>query len=346
MATSNFSLQHQNHRQLKYKKKARRIKKLIKYIVFENAALCDQVAQIQNTILCVKEERRFLMKKLVEHDPELLADVNATTTTVFQTTGDGTLSGPMQPMPRKTPKKRANLEGGIKGKPGPKPAKQKKQQQQFIQTISVDQMGHPIYPIHMGNSLSLFDLGEIVSDRPGYHTEQWIYPVGYVSTRIYGHMKEPKRKCVYACKIIDDGDYPRFEVIPDSDMEYAIAGPSPDLCHAALLQTMNNSSDARDIDVLPQGEWFFGLGHPTVITLLQAIPNVVECANFIGFQNDALSVDRFNDPTINYDALQNYLGTSVYHTVPEIKEEPPEELLEQFRDFRLDSKNEFEVMIG
>lgn len=80
--------------------------------------------------------------------------------------------------------------------------------QQIIQTISVDELGRPIYPINMGY-LSIHDLGEIIVDRPGYHTENWIYPVGYLSTRIFGHIKDPEQKCVYTCKIVDGGDYPR-----------------------------------------------------------------------------------------------------------------------------------------
>lgn len=119
-------------------------------------------------------------------------------------------------------------------------------------------------------------------------------------------------------------------------MDYAIAGPSPDLCHAALLQTINSNSNARHIEVRPQGEWFFGLGHPTVMTLLQTTPSAADCQDFIGFKSDTFNMDMFNDPTINYDSLQIYLGkntsataaSSVYHMVPEIKEEPPEDLFE------------------
>ena len=113
-------------------------------------------------------------------------------------------------------------------------------------------------------------------------------------------------------------------------MDYAIAGPSPDLCHAALLQTINNNSgSSRHLEVRPQGELFFGLGHPTVMTLLQSTPSAAECVNFIAFKSDTdFNIDKDNDPTINYESLQNYIGLSAYHNVPEIKEEPPDELLE------------------
>lgn len=34
----------------------------------ENAALCDEVAKVQESILIVKDERRFLLHKLLEYE--------------------------------------------------------------------------------------------------------------------------------------------------------------------------------------------------------------------------------------------------------------------------------------
>ncbi|KAF4517773.1 hypothetical protein B566_EDAN002978 [Ephemera danica] len=48
----------------KYRKKYMKMKQTIKNLVFENAALCDQVSIIQEHVMIVKEERRFLLKKL------------------------------------------------------------------------------------------------------------------------------------------------------------------------------------------------------------------------------------------------------------------------------------------
>lgn len=202
------------------------------------------------------------------------------------------------------------------------------QTKQIVQTITVDANGVPIYPINMG-SLSIHNLGQIVYDRPGYHTENWIYPAGFVSSRVYGHVKEPERKCVYTCRILDNGDFPRFEIAPESDSDFIITGPTPDLCHAALIQTINNSTDIRNIDIRPQGEWFFGLAHPTVMTLLQTSPDISKCTNFKSFNVELFSVDKETDPSVNYEALQRHIAISSYHTVLEVKEEPPDELLEQ-----------------
>lgn len=64
-------------------------------------------------------------------------------------------------------------------------------------------------PINL-NNLTIHCLGEILPNRPNYHTEHSIYPAGFTSTRIYGHLKDPERKCAYTCNIIDNGDFPRY----------------------------------------------------------------------------------------------------------------------------------------
>jgi hypothetical protein len=51
---------------------------------------------------------------------------------------------------------------------------------------------------------------QVVSDRPDYHTEDLIFPVGFCSTRVYGSLKDPEKKCVYTCKIVDGGTAPRY----------------------------------------------------------------------------------------------------------------------------------------
>lgn len=172
----------------------------------ENSALCDQVSHIQEKVLCVKEERRFLLKKLIEYDKDiLLLDVKPSELPICN--GDlGSGLGVVDSMPNQAPKPRKPYK---KRDPNSKKTKKShsKRKKQKIQpkqaTIPAEEQA-----ASSDNSLTVFELGEIVVDRVGYHSENWIYPVGFVSTRIYGHMLDPGRKCVYTCKITDGGDYP------------------------------------------------------------------------------------------------------------------------------------------
>ncbi|XP_059618625.1 transforming growth factor beta regulator 1 [Phlebotomus argentipes] len=309
-----------------YRRKLKGIKRKIKEMVYENAALCDQVAQLQDNIVLVKEERRFLLKKLMEFeppDPEMFKNSS-------------------QDYIKRQSKKKVNLEGSAPkvkgtGKPGRPSLKSKQLAQQQVKTstqpqmveITIDANGHPTqYPFSVGH-LTISSLGEIVYDRPGFHSEQWIYPVGYTALRIYGSVRDPRRKTVYTCKILDGGANPLFEITIESDPDIVISSTSPDACHAILLQYLSNTNDLRNMAMRPQGDWFFGLAHPTIMTLIQNFPSAKKCSRFRGFEmvgGATYALDKDNDPALNFEALQRFIAISAYHTVPEIKEEPPDEL--------------------
>jgi len=51
--------------QRKYKYKLRQLKRLIRQVVFENAALCDECVTVSKKLHQVKEERKYLLKRLL-----------------------------------------------------------------------------------------------------------------------------------------------------------------------------------------------------------------------------------------------------------------------------------------
>jgi len=63
--------------QSKYKLKLKQLKRLIRQVVFENAALCDECVSVSHKLDKVKEERKFLLKRLLHcqtdrpHEPQL-----------------------------------------------------------------------------------------------------------------------------------------------------------------------------------------------------------------------------------------------------------------------------------
>lgn len=269
----------------------------------ENAALCDQVAQVQENIVTVKDERRFLLRKLMDLDKDLAIELNKKQS---QSSNDGT--APVQTT-RKPYKKRA---------------KKQQQESQPVETISVDSNDPPSYPLDLG-CLQILNIGQIIYDRPNYHTENWIYPSGFVSTRSYAHITNKDEKCTYTCRITEHGDFPRFEIIPESSIEFLIAGPTPDLCHAALIQTINEKT-GQNMELRAQGEWFFGLTHLTVTNILQNSPDIKKCTKFKGFNANFPKFDSNTEHSVNYEALEKDIAISSYHTVLEVKEEPPDEL--------------------
>ncbi|RXG60303.1 Transforming growth factor beta regulator 1 [Armadillidium vulgare] len=57
---------HHAHEQLIYKQKLRKLKKFIRNIVLENAALCDSVAGVQEELALAIEERQYLLRKIMQ----------------------------------------------------------------------------------------------------------------------------------------------------------------------------------------------------------------------------------------------------------------------------------------
>ncbi|KAJ8975328.1 hypothetical protein NQ317_008314 [Molorchus minor] len=59
----------------KYKEKLALLKQTIRDYVHENAALVDELEEVQMNIIIRKEERKFLLKKLCEYEPQIALEV-------------------------------------------------------------------------------------------------------------------------------------------------------------------------------------------------------------------------------------------------------------------------------
>lgn len=61
----------------KYRLKYLRLRRAAKATVFENAAICDEIARLEEKFLKAKEERRYLLKKLLQLQALTEGDVQA-----------------------------------------------------------------------------------------------------------------------------------------------------------------------------------------------------------------------------------------------------------------------------
>lgn len=147
-----------------------------------------------------------------------------------------------------------------------------------VQPIAVDPKGKPIFPIVLGG-LTVHSLGEIVHERPGFHSERYIWPIGYCSSRSYPSMKNPEDKCIYTCKILDGGFGPQFEMCPEDDPDHPIIASSATACHCVVLKAVNKAR-GRDASNTGSGPEFFGFSHPTIQYLIQSLPGARKCTKY------------------------------------------------------------------
>ncbi|KAJ8680228.1 hypothetical protein QAD02_016015 [Eretmocerus hayati] len=313
-----YNKEHQQN--LKYKRKCKKIKKLIKNIVIENAALCDQVAEMQNNLVTVKEERIMLLKKLCQLQGE--TDPPAFAAKSQMGSSSSSAPNPDTPPPKKVSvKKRTTVETQeIKSKI----KKSGKSARKVVQLIPLDVNGRPIFPITLGD-LTVYSLGDIVTDRPGYHTEDLIFPVGYCSTRVYASLKDARMKSLYTCKILDGGVRPRFEIVSDTELDKPLVGASPDECHSCLMKAISPSLSL----IPPKGADFFGISQPTIQNLIQSSPGTRKLSMYkpqkfeitkTPFDKDPSYVtEEENNPGLGFAALHKHYSLPYSHNV---KQEP------------------------
>ncbi|XP_034148529.1 transforming growth factor beta regulator 1 isoform X3 [Esox lucius] len=319
----------------KYRLKYLRLRKAAQAMIFENAALCDEVAHLEDKFVRAKEERRFLLKSLLQYqsvsEGELLTagSTNSHSPVTFSSgpagasapPGSHNLSSGAEEGLSKRPKKERKERGRENGKEcSPKKMSKKRKlavggSRKLVQPIALDSSGRPVFPIVLGG-LTVYSLGEIITDRMLFHDQCAIYPVGFCSTRFFASMKSPDQQCLYTCQIKDGGVGPQFEIVPEEDPQNAIVASSALTCHTNLLKAIAAQRSKPVAHILPSGADFFGFSHPTIQNLIQSCPGARKCSNYqwIRFEvcrpgdgqvPHSLSED---DASVNFEAYQRLQG--------------------------------------
>ncbi|KDQ20903.1 hypothetical protein BOTBODRAFT_322035 [Botryobasidium botryosum FD-172 SS1] len=138
--------------------------------------------------------------------------------------------------------------------------------------------GRPALPLNVG-IMTVISLGEVCT-REHFHTERYIFPVGYEVTRRYYSTVEPTAEAVYTCKILDGGDGPRFQItasdIPDRKMVAGTAtGVWSGIVRAANLVRERQHSNSVS------GPDYFGLGQNTIKHLIQELPGADQLRDYV-----------------------------------------------------------------
>jgi len=86
-------------------------------------------------------------------------------------------------------------------------------------------------------SLVVHALGSIESEHDGFHSENYITPPGYVSSRIFWSTKRPRSRTVYILKVERCPDNEaEFSILPGDDPTKKITGNSPSQVYATLME--------------------------------------------------------------------------------------------------------------
>ncbi|SAM04984.1 hypothetical protein [Absidia glauca] len=162
-----------------------------------------------------------------------------------------------------------------------------------------------ILPVEI-DSWTVIDLGTVVYDRPAYHNQRYIYPVNYTVRKWYRSMIDPKSDTQYTCRILDNGREPRFEVTAD-DCPVTYSGFTPSTVWTIVVR---QAFKVRGLSYNhnPVGPDFFGLRKNTIAKMIQDLPNVDKCMQYIW---QTFEPARFNKPGRNRRRLDTMVSGSI-----------------------------------
>ncbi|XP_033732984.1 LOW QUALITY PROTEIN: histone-lysine N-methyltransferase 2C-like [Pecten maximus] len=138
-------------------------------------------------------------------------------------------------------------------------------------------------------SLILHSIGhlmpyQIISAK--YHTRDYIYPVGYKSSRFYWSMRRLYKRCRYVCSIFENEGQAGFkiQVVERGFEDLVMEDNTPRAVWSKVLEPLDKMRKNADlVKIFPNfitGEELFGLTEPTIIRVLESLPGTDQLNNY------------------------------------------------------------------
>jgi len=143
-----------------------------------------------------------------------------------------------------------------------------------------DLEGNIIYPIQVNPSLQILNLGVVEYERPSYHSEKNIFPIGWKSVREGTSMFQMGKRDTYICEIFDGGQKPLFKVTAGEDPDNPIIQNSASGVWIEICKRINELQGGGRTKVTVSGPDRYGLTEPGVTQLLACLPNADKCSKF------------------------------------------------------------------
>ncbi|TFY65507.1 hypothetical protein EVJ58_g1930 [Rhodofomes roseus] len=147
-----------------------------------------------------------------------------------------------------------------------------------IPMVPRDKKGRPLLPLVVG-IMTVINLGEVCM-REHFHTERYIFPIHYEVTRRYLSTINPDAEAIYHCQILDGGDGPKFQIVPQDDPNHKIVAGTATGAWASIVREANRIRNRQHSNSV-SGPDFFGLGQNTIKHLIQELPNAHQLKDYV-----------------------------------------------------------------
>lgn len=145
--------------------------------------------------------------------------------------------------------------------------------------LHLDSHGRPVLPLNLG-ILTVTSLGRVISDRPGFHSKRYIWPVGFESHRQYWSTVDSESQTTYVSRIVDGGDAPQFEILPSDIPGRIFTSPTSTGAWSAVIKAANQIRH-KDASNTASGPDYFGFSHPIVAKLIEELPGADHCTSYV-----------------------------------------------------------------
>lgn len=156
-------------------------------------------------------------------------------------------------------------------------------------TALTDKEIEEMLPIKINENTIITNLGKVVTDRPNFHNERYLYLNGYTAERYFTSVRDPSTKEWYILRIKDTGgDYPLFTIESKEDPSIIFEGNAPSKPSIELLKritAVKNKSKASTRSPTISGPEFFGFAPPKVRKIMERLPGAEKCPKFKGLSN-------------------------------------------------------------
>ncbi|KAG0828116.1 hypothetical protein G6F29_007809 [Rhizopus arrhizus] len=122
-------------------------------------------------------------------------------------------------------------------------------------------------------SLKVIDLGRIEYERPSFHNERYIFPIGYTAERTYMSMVDPSNQTVYTCKVEDSSDGPLFTLWSADAPDQCLSAKTATGVWALVIKKVNEVRQ-KDSSNAISGPEYYGFSNPLVREMIEELPNV------------------------------------------------------------------------
>ncbi|KAJ7741296.1 F/Y rich C-terminus-domain-containing protein [Mycena metata] len=147
-----------------------------------------------------------------------------------------------------------------------------------IPMVPRDKKGKPMLPLNVG-IMTVINLGDVCM-REHFHTERYIFPVGYEVTRRYLSTVDQTAEVVYHCTILDGGDGPKFQIIPSDVPDSPVIAGTATGAWSSIVKRANAIRQRQHSNSV-SGPDFFGLGQNTIKHLIQELPNADRLRDYV-----------------------------------------------------------------